>query len=1022
MGVELRLLGDPRIFDGADWIVAPRDMRFALLAYLACAGDWVARERLAFLFWPDVDDAHAKRDLRFLLYRTKALGFCADLETQAGRVRWRVDTDVHQFVRAVQQKAWSEAGALHAGEFLEGFQFHWSQELEAWLELERGRLGTLGREARLARAAELTNTHAFTEAAAILATVVAEDSLDEEALQALARATYLGGRREEASRLLERFAARLLTELGLEPLPATIELMRQLRSGAVPQTGVERPPTVAPLDPVPVPRVVLGGIPPEITPFIGREDEVRACLSTLLSKECRLLTLVGPGGIGKTRLSMQVAAELAASFRDGLAFAPLVTVAATDVLASAIGGAVGTPPLGASDPELHLHAHMRDKNMLLLLDNAEHLLDAGAVVARLLEACPGLTVLATSRERLHVRGEWVVQVTGLTVPGGRLAPRIEGVDAVQLFVRRARQARTDFMLNAGNEADVVRICRLVGGAPLGIELAAALLAVLECRAVADAMEADLDVLTGSLRDLPERHHGLRAAFDQSWRLLNPQEREALRKVAVFRGGFTPGAAEHVAGVSFRSLLALLEKSLLQRLEGGRFDLHELVRQYAEEKLKELPTEGASVRDRHCVFFLAFVQERERELVGGDRQQRYLQDIDEDLDNVRSAWRGALSSGHVEAIEGAQEAMSFYYYYRGSYREGHDAMRLAAEATPRGTIHARLLAKQGVFAWSLFRLDEAQELSSRSLGILASLGEPPDCFALINLACVASLRGELEVAERWNEELLAAARQAGAERIQAQALSNSGNIASLRGRHRDAIPPLQQSLALYHRVGDRLGAAAALGNLAYAYRGLGELMAASAHYEESLSYGEALRAPVLTAHHLAGLAATLLDLERPERAEGHFHASIDMFRTVGIEGPPTQPTEPHVFWALLGLARALQAQRRHEEALMRFREALHEARTALAFDHALAVAGEIATLLELDGRDLPAAVLLAFVTQRAEGVSERERAQLRLVAITDRLDHDDAAAVHERATRLDFEGIDGVVFTPRGPGISRDAPS
>jgi predicted ATPase len=328
--------------------------------------------------------------------------------------------------------------------------------------------------------------------------------------------------------------------------------------------------------------------------LIGREAELAELARLLRDPQCRLLTLAGPGGIGKTRLAIEVACRHQDQFPDG-AF-----------------------------------NYLRAKESLLVLDNVEHLLEGVDLFAEMLERAPGVKLLVTSRERLNLQGEWVFEIQGLPVPPTDQADRAEEYSAAALFAQSARRAQAGFELEAEERPSVVRICQMVEGMPLGIELAAAWVPVLTCREIAHEIErgmdflattmrdvperqrslrAAFDFLATTMRDVPERQRSLRAAFDHSWSLLSADERGVLCRLAVFQGGFEREAGEQVAGASLPSLLALASKSLVRRAESGRYDLHEVVRQYALSHLADDPG-GEATRDRHCDFYLALLRDRE----------------------------------------------------------------------------------------------------------------------------------------------------------------------------------------------------------------------------------------------------------------------------------------------------------------------------------------------------------------------------------------------------------------------------
>src|SRR6266545_4062733 len=383
-------------------------------------------------------------------------------------------------------------------------------------------------------------------------------------------------------------------ELGVAPEEETTALYARIQRGA----DVASPSAARPSD-------NLAAHTP-LTPLIGREGELAQLAERLEDRNCRLLTLIGPGGIGKTRLALQIASGLRGSFRDGVYFVPLAALNAADMLVPAIASALGFALHGLADPKAQLLAYLRTKDMLLVLDNFEQVLDGADVLSDLIQAAPGVVVLATSREPLHLRVEWLMDLDGLPVPQDVEASSVERSSAVQLFVQTARRMQADFALSPATSPSVVRICQLVAGTPLAIELAAAWVRSQSCVEIARALEQSLEQLATTMRDVPARHRSMRAVFEHSWRLLSDAEQGVLRRLAVFRGGMEADAAEQVAGATSSLLAALVDKSLLRRNGAGRYDLHELVRQYAGEQL-EAAGEAGEIRNQHTACFLALAE-------------------------------------------------------------------------------------------------------------------------------------------------------------------------------------------------------------------------------------------------------------------------------------------------------------------------------------------------------------------------------------------------------------------------------
>lgn len=610
----------------------------ALLVYLACTRRPHSREVLAELLWDEREAAQARSNLRVVLSRLpQALGpsLSVTRETVAFDRSAPFRFDLDDFERHLHA-AWEpgrapgslspearahleSAVALYGGVFLAGFSLPGAGSFESWMAAEQERL----RRQVTTALHSLVTTYLASgehEAGVRQATRLLDlDPLDEEAQRQLMRLLAAQGQRGAALGQYDVWKRRLDEELGAEPEAQTVALAEQIRAG-----GLEVP--VLPQAPVPP----VPSLPRSPTTFVGREAELTELAGRLKDPACQLLTVIGPGGSGKTRLALEVAGRL--PFPDGVFFVPLVEVQAPEGVVPSIAGTLGlTARDGAG-----LRGWARDRQVLLVLDNFEHLGPAAPLLSDLLQRAPGLKLLVTSREALHLQAEWLLDLSGLELPGTDSAADIEDSAAVRLFVQSARRAQARFALDEANTADVVRICRLVSGSPLGIELAAAWVRVQDCATIAREIERDLDFLTSPLRDVPERHRSLRAVFEYSWRLLGPAEQEALRRLAVFRGGFEPEAAREVAGVGAPLLAGLLDRSMLGRTGHTRYELHELLRHFAEEKLAALPEEHEALHTRHVAYYQQVVAALPSESTPISPEAWEQWDSWKDVDNLRAA--------------------------------------------------------------------------------------------------------------------------------------------------------------------------------------------------------------------------------------------------------------------------------------------------------------------------------------------------------------------------------------------------
>jgi predicted ATPase/DNA-binding CsgD family transcriptional regulator len=399
--------------------------------------------------------------------------------------------------------------------------------------------------------------------------------------------------------------------------------------------------------------------PPQPTPFVGREEEIASLQGYLADPTCRLLTLVGPGGIGKTRLALEVARSLA--FADGVRFVDLQPVNTSEVLINAIANTLGLLLSGPEGPRRQLLSYLSTHEMLLLLDNFEQLLDCVDLLADILTIAPNIKLLVTSREALNLQEEWLWQVGGLQVPDHPAVTNIGSYSAVQLFAERVRRTRQDFALT-GQEASVTHICQLVEGLPLALELAAGWTKALSCAEIVDEIQRGLDFLKTNKRNMPQRHQSMQAVFDHSWRLLTESERQAFSQLSVFRGGFRREAAEQVAGADLSTLAGLMDKSFLRVSAGGRYEIHELMRQYGDEHLKATPDAKRETQHRHCAYYAAFLYQRQVTL-RGPQQARALDEIEAELDNIRATWEWAVEHGMADEIRQSMHSLYVFCHIR-----------------------------------------------------------------------------------------------------------------------------------------------------------------------------------------------------------------------------------------------------------------------------------------------------------------------------------------------------------------------
>jgi predicted ATPase/DNA-binding NarL/FixJ family response regulator len=602
-------------------------------------------------------------------------------------------------------------------------------------------------------------------------------------------------------------------------------------------------------------------LPAPPTPFIGRADELAENSALLADPSCRLLTLVGPGGAGKTRLAVEVAAYID-SFRDGIYFVSLQPLNSSEFLVDAIVDALNLSLQGQDTLRVQLLNSLRDKQMLLILDNFEHLLDGADLVVAALAAAPDIKILVTSRESLNLQEEWVRRIEGMGYPNNDSVDDIEAYSAVKLFMERAWRVRADF----DEPSCAIRICQMVNGIPLAIELAAAWLKSLSCEQVISEIQRNLDFLATSWRDIPERHRSVRAVFDHSWHLLSAEEQHVFSRLSVFRGGFRPEAAARVTGASLHILASLVDKSMLRVNRSGRYDLHELLRQYAEEKLSETNSVRDEIQDRHTTYYLDFVHETEAKLKGPE-QIAALDEIEADLDNIRTAWQRASALKREQELNRAVDGLALFYMMRSRAVEGERV--LGQTLHDLGQVENALSAKVLLFL-ARFELtrdsDKSIELAQRGLTlshIYLPPGEAGFALALIQHAIAAlSYSGKDSYSDetRQLEKNLTACHQEGDRWGEAWLLYCLGALALESKNYDEAHQFSQESASIFRALGNSWAATFPLGSLA-------QMLTESGRYEEARELIYEVQATNRTMGDLQGIIYTSWQLAEIAYVQG-----------------------------------------------------------------------------------------------------------------------------------------------------------
>jgi predicted ATPase/class 3 adenylate cyclase/uncharacterized protein HemY len=751
-------------------------------------------------------------------------------------------------------------------------------------------------------------------------------------------------------------------------------------------------------------------LPMQPTPFIGREREVTTVTQLLRQPEVHLVTLTGAGGVGKTRLGLQVAAELSDQFTDGVWLVALAPVSDAEQVVPTIMSTLLIKEAGGQPLLGQLKAALKDKQMLLVLDNFEQVVDAALQIAELLAACPKLKILVTSRVVLHVQAEREFAVPPLSLPNPKRLPdlvTLSQYEAVALFIQRAQAVKPDFQVTNANAPAVAGICARLDGLPLAIELAAARVKYFAPQALFTRLEQGLSVLTGGARDLPARQQTLRGAIAWSYDLLSPEEKALFRRLAVFVDGWTIETAEVVCRAAgeleadvLDGMLSLVDKSLLrqQELAGGepRFWMLQLLREFGMEALRQAG-ESEVIRQTHVEYFLALAEEAESELRGPD-QVRWLERLEQEHDNLRAALTWTREQSEGEWGLRLAGALQLFWEIHGHLSEGRQWLEtlLAREHPAAPAVRAKALRGAGVLERFQGDYSQARVLLKESLalyreqenkaGIANSLGQ---------LGSLARFQGDYSQAKVLLEESLALFRELGDKFGIAWMLSNLGILARFQGDYSQARVLLEESLILRRKLGDKSGIAWMLSNLGILARFQGDYSQARVLLEESLSQYRELGDKDNSAWVLGELGILARFQGDYDQAKALLEESLAQLRELGDKADSA--------WMLSNLGILVRLQSDYDQAKAMLEESLSRFRELGDKDNCAWMLGQLGSLARLQGDYGQARVLLEESLSQSRELGDKADSawELSELGILAQLlsDYDQARDLLEESLRL-----------------------
>jgi predicted ATPase len=847
-----------------------------LLAYLTLEGA-KDRRHLGELFYIDTTSPMTGLRMAFKHIRNAAKDVLSDDDS---RIKALIGCDALEFLKAVEQHDDKKTLSLYKGTFLEGFYLkELNLELEEWVVGTREYLASLVRQASLrlgetaASKGEVSLAAQYAEGAYRVAAAPPPEPRQLELIYSL----LVAGKSSRASQLREE-----MEDLGM-PLPLTSQKTQ--------------PQSLPPLPPHPgVKASTAHNLPNPTTTFVGRQTELADLTRYLRDPHHRLITLLGPGGIGKTRLSLELArSQLESNDWEGVYFLALETVQDPSFIPVYLATTLGFRLEGNDPPLEQLTALLGQKILLLVLDNFEHLTSGASLLNDLLRHLPHFKFIVSSRERLNLVAEAVYEVGGLSVPAYFEGDRVEGDNvntkdlesSLELFLQRVQQTNLRFQLTPENLLAAANICRLVEGIPLALELAAAWVRTMPLHEIANELSTNPDFLVSQQQDALERHKSLRAVFEHSWKLLKSPEQEALQKLSVFRGGFRREAAAAVTGATIPVLASLVDKSLLRMSPSGRYDRHMLLYQFAREKLVQDQGLEQDYETRHAHYFLSLAEEAESQLRLAN-QSYWLERLDEETSNFQAVFMGSLRRGAIDTSLRLVSALGLFWYLRSSFEEGRYWFEkiLAQPGLPPTTLHTKVLFNAGRLARSYGDFEGARGLLERGLALCQSIQNESGTVKCLNeLGILAAVESHYQTATAFFERGLELAKRIADNEGLGLILSNLGFLNAILGSFDKARDLFEQGLVISKGRGDKHGTAHILNNLALVAVRQHEYARGLKLYEESLGLTQHLQDNQSMAESILGIGVACNLSNNHAKAKVHVRQSLELYsklrKTPGI---------------------------------------------------------------------------------------------------------------------------------------------
>ncbi|MEM7030988.1 MAG: tetratricopeptide repeat protein [Chloroflexota bacterium] len=859
----------------------------AILIYLAVTRQPCLRPTLAGLLWADMLEEKALTNLRkSLLNLRKLVGdyLVITPQTIALNNDASVWIDVDQFQRMYEQtdtpSSLAEAVSLYRDHFLSGFYIRDSLEFEEWVEVER----TRWQEAVKQTLHQLITAHSATFPTTTLIAfaqhLLALEPWHEEAHRQL---MILYSRSEQpaaAAKQFEQCQTILQDEFGLDASPETYQLQQRIQQ---------------------VHRVFPAQVPVTTLPLIGRIHELTSLDSLLSQDDTRLVTIFAVGGMGKTRLAQafaerQIKQKGSGRYWDGVYFVPLASLRQASHIIPALASTLNIPLQedGIQTPEAQVLTFLREKALLLILDNFEHILDGVAIITKILESAPNIDLIVTSRERLKLREEHVFSLWGLAQAGNNVADadQIPDTDlslAAQLFLLSAQRIHPEFQVRNGDQQILNKICRMVHGMPLALELAASWVDTLPLADIAAEIEQGLDILATDMHDMPERHRSMQAVFDSAWRRLDLGAQRILCRLSVFRGGFDKSALDAVAQASPLELAQLMSRALLHfDTASQRYRLHELLRQFTAKKLAddEASLQSAQLsQSQHYMTFLATQQT----VIYGPNHRQAIQTIEQDIDNIRLAWQSAIDEQAGSLLDQAAVSIAEFFTVRGWYGEAVQFFADAVEAlrqdlateSKHATIVGTLLSYQAFYQGRLGDYKQAHHLIQQAMPLLEAANDASRLAQAYQVyGDILSKLGQFQTAKTYSERALAECEGFANDVVRGHVLNTLGILLAMMGDRKQSQTYFQQAVNIAEALQYRRLLTRSKINLGTVYCLHNDHVIGQRYLEEALELIDPIADQLLMCDALNNLGESACETEDYDKALEHFQAVMPLYQKIG----------------------------------------------------------------------------------------------------------------------------------------------